>query len=298
MAANWTRVGFFADPRAHGRRARRRRSRTPGRPADRRGAGLRPRRRARRRCRARPSSPPRCRWPSTSCRWWRCSAASPRARRSCAAPRSCASRSPTASPPWSTGLRGLGADDRGDRRTASWSRAPAGCAAASCDAHGDHRLAMLGAVAGLASREGVEVVGMEAAAVSYPGFAAIWARSPVARSRESAAGIATGRGGDSANRGGRLPASSRPPALILAAMVIAIDGPAGAGKSSVARAVAERLGFTYLDTGAMYRCVALAAATAPSRPRRSPSACDDRARPRPRAARRPRRHRGDPRRPR
>ena len=42
-------------------------------------------------------------------------------------------------------------------------------------------------------------------------------------------------------------------------MVIAIDGPAGAGKSSVARAVAERLGFTYLDTGAMYRAVALAA---------------------------------------
>lgn len=39
------------------------------------------------------------------------------------------------------------------------------------DAGGDHRLAMLGAVAGLASREGVEVIGMEAAAVSYPGFA-------------------------------------------------------------------------------------------------------------------------------
>jgi 3-phosphoshikimate 1-carboxyvinyltransferase len=37
--------------------------------------------------------------------------------------------------------------------------------------HGDHRLAMLGAVAGLASREGVEVEGMDAAAVSYPGFA-------------------------------------------------------------------------------------------------------------------------------
>src|SRR3954464_10131781 len=42
-------------------------------------------------------------------------------------------------------------------------------------------------------------------------------------------------------------------------MVIAIDGPAGAGKSTVAKAVAERLGFTYLDTGAMYRCVGLAA---------------------------------------
>ena len=42
-------------------------------------------------------------------------------------------------------------------------------------------------------------------------------------------------------------------------MVIAIDGPAGAGKSTVARALAKRLGFTYLDSGAMYRCVALAA---------------------------------------
>jgi CMP/dCMP kinase len=41
--------------------------------------------------------------------------------------------------------------------------------------------------------------------------------------------------------------------------VVAIDGPAGAGKSTVARALAERLGFTYLDTGAMYRAVALAA---------------------------------------
>lgn len=41
-------------------------------------------------------------------------------------------------------------------------------------------------------------------------------------------------------------------------MVIAIDGPAGAGKSTVAKALAKRLGFTYLDSGAMYRCVALA----------------------------------------
>jgi cytidylate kinase len=42
-------------------------------------------------------------------------------------------------------------------------------------------------------------------------------------------------------------------------MVIAIDGPAGAGKSTVARAVAAALGFTYLDSGAMYRALALAA---------------------------------------
>lgn len=41
-------------------------------------------------------------------------------------------------------------------------------------------------------------------------------------------------------------------------MIVAIDGPAGAGKSTVARGLAARLGFGHLDTGAMYRCVALA----------------------------------------
>ncbi|MET0819309.1 MAG: (d)CMP kinase, partial [Solirubrobacteraceae bacterium] len=41
-------------------------------------------------------------------------------------------------------------------------------------------------------------------------------------------------------------------------MLIAIDGPAGAGKSTVARAVARALGWTYLDSGAMYRAAALA----------------------------------------
>jgi cytidylate kinase len=48
-------------------------------------------------------------------------------------------------------------------------------------------------------------------------------------------------------------------------MVIAIDGPAGAGKSTVARGVAHRLGFTYMDSGAMYRCVALLALASPDR---------------------------------
>jgi len=43
----------------------------------------------------------------------------------------------------------------------------------------------------------------------------------------------------------------------LTVVVVAIDGPAGAGKSSVARALARALGFTYLDSGAMYRAVAL-----------------------------------------
>jgi cytidylate kinase len=42
-------------------------------------------------------------------------------------------------------------------------------------------------------------------------------------------------------------------------MIVTIDGPAGAGKSSTSRALAKRLGFLFLDTGAMYRAVALAA---------------------------------------
>jgi 3-phosphoshikimate 1-carboxyvinyltransferase len=48
----------------------------------------------------------------------------------------------------------------------------AGLRGGAIDSHGDHRIAMLGAVAGLASREGVEVAGIDAAAVSYPGFEA------------------------------------------------------------------------------------------------------------------------------
>src|SRR5258706_4788650 len=50
--------------------------------------------------------------------------------------------------------------------------------------------------------------------------------------------------------------------------VVAIDGPAGAGKSTVARRLAARLGFTLVDTGALYRAVALAS-------RRSGVAWDD-----------------------
>jgi 3-phosphoshikimate 1-carboxyvinyltransferase len=51
-------------------------------------------------------------------------------------------------------------------------RGTGGLRGGTIHSHGDHRLAMLGAIAGLASREGVEVVGMEAAEVSYPAFAA------------------------------------------------------------------------------------------------------------------------------
>ena len=69
------------------------------------------------------------------------------------------------------GLRGLGAEieatDDGFAVTGAGT-----LAGGSIDAHGDHRLAMLGALAGLASRDGVEVSGFDAAGVSYPGFEA------------------------------------------------------------------------------------------------------------------------------
>ena len=69
------------------------------------------------------------------------------------------------------GLRGLGADIEATADGFAV-RGSGGLRGGVLHAHGDHRLAMLGAVAGLASRDGVEVVGMEAAAVSYPGFTA------------------------------------------------------------------------------------------------------------------------------
>ncbi|HEU4979025.1 MAG TPA: 3-phosphoshikimate 1-carboxyvinyltransferase [Solirubrobacteraceae bacterium] len=69
------------------------------------------------------------------------------------------------------GLRGLGADIEATADGFAV-RGTGGLRGGRIEAHGDHRLAMLGAVAGLASREGVEVEGIEAAAVSYPGFTA------------------------------------------------------------------------------------------------------------------------------
>jgi 3-phosphoshikimate 1-carboxyvinyltransferase len=67
------------------------------------------------------------------------------------------------------GLRALGAEieERDDGFAVHGS---GGLRGGALDARGDHRLAMLGAIAGLASRDGVEVAGIEAAAVSYPGF--------------------------------------------------------------------------------------------------------------------------------
>ena len=104
VGVNWTRTGFIRilermgaivlgelEPRGRVRPRR---------------AGLRPRRLAKDRSRAPRSSPRRSRWRSTSCRWSRCSGASPRARRWSAAPASSGSRSRTGSRPWSRGCAG------------------------------------------------------------------------------------------------------------------------------------------------------------------------------------------------
>jgi cytidylate kinase len=99
--------------------------------------------------------------------------------------------------------------------------------AARFDSRGDHRMGMAAAVSALAARSGERslITGFDAVATSYPGFAEDLRR--VAR-------------GDQAPR----------------PLLVAIDGPAGAGKSTVSTAVAEQLGVDRLDTGAMYRAVA------------------------------------------
>ncbi|GAC1438705.1 MAG: 3-phosphoshikimate 1-carboxyvinyltransferase [Solirubrobacteraceae bacterium] len=68
------------------------------------------------------------------------------------------------------GLRGLGAEIEATADGFAVTGA-GGLRGGTIDSRGDHRMAMLGAIAGLASRDGVEVRGMDAAAVSYPGFA-------------------------------------------------------------------------------------------------------------------------------
>jgi 3-phosphoshikimate 1-carboxyvinyltransferase len=99
------------------------------------------------------------------------------------------------------------------------------------DSHGDHRMAMAAAVAALAAAPGERslIRGFAAVATSYPGFA-----DDLARLTSAAA-----------------PADAAPRPLL-----VAIDGPAGAGKSTVSSAVARQLGLERLDTGAMYRAVA------------------------------------------
>ena len=102
------------------------------------------------------------------------------------------------------------------------------------DSRGDHRMAMAAAVAALAAAAGEQslITGFDAVATSYPAFADHLARLTSATAPASTA--------------------ERAPHALL----VAIDGPAGAGKSTVSKAVANHLGVDRLDTGAMYRAVA------------------------------------------
>ncbi|MGO9456792.1 MAG: 3-phosphoshikimate 1-carboxyvinyltransferase [Acidimicrobiales bacterium] len=119
---------------------------------------------------------------------------------------------------------GAGADVRGDDLVVEGVGRPGALRHARTDSGGDHRMAMAAAVAALAAGSG-EVGGFGSVATSYPGFLA-----------------------DLRALGGSAGAGP----------IVAIDGPAGSGKSTVSRAVAERLGVERLDTGAMYRAVAWA----------------------------------------
>ncbi len=101
---------------------------------------------------------------------------------------------------------------------------------------GDHRVAMAFGVLGALPGNAIEVVGREAAAVSFPGF---W---------DVIASLASGGGSRRPSRGRR---PHRPP-------IITVDGPAGSGKSTTAQEVARRLGYRHLDSGALYRALTVA----------------------------------------
>src|SRR3954452_1473643 len=74
------------------------------------------------------------------------------------------------------------------------------------------------------------------------------------------------RGREAAAVEGPRLAPPAPPLPSFRTMVVAIDGPAGAGKSTVARELAAKLGFNYLDSGAMYRALALSLTETPGTP--------------------------------
>ncbi len=118
---------------------------------------------------------------------------------------------------------------------------------ARIDSGGDHRLAMAAAVAALAARGPTIIEGFASVATSYPGFLQDLAEL----AGEVWEPVEAGGGREATRRGGRPNA----PASGIPGVVIAVDGPAGAGKSTVSSAISDRLGIPRLDTGAMYRAV-------------------------------------------
>lgn len=104
---------------------------------------------------------------------------------------------------------------------------------AVCASYGDHRVAMSLAIAGLAADGPIQVQDTACIDTSFPGFADLLAQ------------VRPASGAKRPRRKGRKPRQ-----------IITIDGPAGAGKSTVAKRLATRLGYHYLDSGALYRALA------------------------------------------
>lgn len=156
--------------------------------------------------------------------------------------------------------------------------------AAVYDSHGDHRVAMALAVLACLSQGRSVVRDIGVAAVSFPGF--VEALGEATRPFEPASeggrklGAAppepsSGRGPETAAAASEPASEKRRPARGLTepasgsgqkaapspgtSTIVSIDGPAGSGKSTVGRMLAERLGVPYLDTGAMYRAITLLA---------------------------------------
>lgn len=152
----------------------------------------------------------------------------------------------------------------------------------------DHRIAMAFGVLGAGPDAALEVDDPEVVEVSFPGFWDLLASvggggSPGDRSRAAGAGgdararaaIATGeeavaRGGARALKGSEGAPGAAGPSPFRRPPVVTLDGPAGSGKSTTARAVARRLGFLHLDSGALYRAVTLALLEAANAPEGRP----------------------------
>lgn len=116
--------------------------------------------------------------------------------------------------------------------------------------YGDHRIAMAFGVLAALPGNRIEIDDAAAADVSFPGF---WDRLR----RISSTGLSSGR--PDSPVGARWAVSSDSRGGASHGLIVAIDGPAGSGKSSTARAVAAELGYRHLDSGAFYRGLTVAA---------------------------------------
>ena len=116
--------------------------------------------------------------------------------------------------------------------------------------HGDHRIAMAFGVLGALPGNRIDVEGASIVDVSFPGF---WERlRDLSFDRPgSLSGRQRGKGRDEMAGAGAFGADG-------GGLVVTIDGPAGAGKTTTAREVARRLGFRHLDSGGLYRAVTFA----------------------------------------